>query len=224
MLEQQRLDYLQAMGVVQWLPRHALANAPAARWLPETQGQAPVAVATKPLAKVIPLHSERSAEPQKLQELVAEVTEQVTTQPNAAPDAFEVPNISLVFVRNAMPVVWVSAPEETQLLQSWVFTIQQAMLRTNQFLPEPMVFTWPYLKVSAQQQGRPVALQALQAQWQFLQKQGAQAAIAFSDEAKYWLEQIQVPIAYSAPSLAQSMQQADAKRALWQALLTHLPQ
>jgi len=35
MREQQRLDYLQAMGIVQWMPRQPLPGVPAPRWLPE---------------------------------------------------------------------------------------------------------------------------------------------------------------------------------------------
>ena len=34
MLEQQRIDYLSAMGITQWMPRAALPHAPAPRWLP----------------------------------------------------------------------------------------------------------------------------------------------------------------------------------------------
>ncbi|WP_419812736.1 hypothetical protein [Bacterioplanoides sp.] len=34
MLEQTRLDYLQAMGITQWMPRSALEHAPQPRWLP----------------------------------------------------------------------------------------------------------------------------------------------------------------------------------------------
>ena len=34
MLEQRRLDYLQAMGITQWMPRQPLPDAPEPRWLP----------------------------------------------------------------------------------------------------------------------------------------------------------------------------------------------
>src|SRR5690606_17793990 len=41
MLEQRRLDYLQAMGVVQWMPRQPLPHGPAPRWLPEQVQRGP---------------------------------------------------------------------------------------------------------------------------------------------------------------------------------------
>lgn len=41
MLEQRRLDYLQAMGVVQWMPRQPLPHGPAPRWLPEQVQRVP---------------------------------------------------------------------------------------------------------------------------------------------------------------------------------------
>lgn len=37
MLEQQRIDYLSAMGITQWMPRAALPHAPAPRWLPNVE-------------------------------------------------------------------------------------------------------------------------------------------------------------------------------------------
>lgn len=39
MLEQHRIEYLQAMGIQLWMPREALSNAPEPRWLAESPGQ-----------------------------------------------------------------------------------------------------------------------------------------------------------------------------------------
>lgn len=39
MLEQHRIEYLQAMGIQLWMPREALPNAPEPRWLAESPGQ-----------------------------------------------------------------------------------------------------------------------------------------------------------------------------------------
>ncbi len=40
MLEQQRIEYLQAMGIQLWMPRHALDNAAESSWLADTQLEA----------------------------------------------------------------------------------------------------------------------------------------------------------------------------------------
>jgi len=39
MLEQHRIEYLQAMGIQLWMPREVLPNAPEPRWLAESPGQ-----------------------------------------------------------------------------------------------------------------------------------------------------------------------------------------
>lgn len=247
MLEQRRLDYLQAMGVVQWLPRQPLPHGPAPRWLPEAT--APVAQAkpsfahpgghiAHPAANQL-LHNSASgarpnlaamlepgAEPANTAAVVSApvsapvVTATVENPTTAAPDPAAVPQFRLFFFRSSLPLIWVCDQAETaEQLPSLLFRIQQALTGQAQFVAPPAEFRWPFIASAHADQSTPVALRALQAQWQHVCGGETLPVVTVGADSRYWLQQIGLEPRSHIASLPELLGSAAAKRQLWLDLL-----
>ncbi|QQD22398.1 hypothetical protein GJQ54_11735 [Oceanospirillaceae bacterium ASx5O] len=243
MLEQRRLDYLQAMGVVQWLPRQPLPHGPAPRWLPETTAAAaqakpsfthPGGHIAHPAANQLLHHSasgarpnltamlEPDAEPATAAAAVAApvVTAAVENTTAAAPDPTVVPQFRLYFFRTSLPFIWVcDQAEAAEQLPPLLFRIQQALTGQAQFVPSPQEFRWPFIASAHDDQTTPVALRALQAQWQHLCGADTLAAVTVGEDSRYWLQQIGTEPRSHIASLPELQRSAAAKRQLWLDLL-----
>lgn len=231
MLEQTRLDYLQAMGVAQWMPRHDLPFAPESRWLATAASQSPQADAApasddyavptvEALLERTPVASSQPAQP----------TPAATPAPAPAqaaeldPARHITPNFQLFFVSSSLPVVWVcDNVEEVEALQRFIHSVQKGLQGQSNFVAQAFEFRWPFLQTRQQDQSLPVALQALTAHWQFMQQSNnAKSVVAIGPHSQQWLQQIETPQISAAQSVAELMYSAVLKRQLWQELLALL--
>ena len=240
MLEQQRLDYLQAMGVVQWLPRRPLPYAPAPRWLPSAE-VAPVQARPSfahpgghiahPAANQLLRDAAASPRP-SFSHLLDERAASEAPAPSVASHGDAVPaaarpvddgrppQFQLHFFRSTLPVIWVSDQTiHPQELSALIHSAQKALTGQSLFVPDPAVFRWPFILSPHEDQSTPVALQALRAQWQFLREQGGGVLLTFGLDSQYWLEQIGVSSHFHAGSVTELWQSAGEKRRLWLALM-----
>lgn len=242
MLEQTRLDYLQAMGVAQWMPRHALPFAPEPRWLATEANQNPqtVVAAEDPDAHLIPdiddLLNDRT------QQTAAQPTTQTPVQkPTAASQPSQAnepvraaaiapaldparnitPTFQLFFISSSLPVVWVcDNVEEVEMLQRFIHSVQKGLLGRSDFVARAFEFRWPFLQSSQQDQSLPVALQALKAHWLFMQQtNNAKGVVAIGQHSQQWLQQVDIKQISVASSVTEIMHSAALKRQLWQSLL-----
>lgn len=241
MLEQTRLDYLQAMGVAQWMPRHALPFAPEPRWLATVANQNPAAVKVQNAeanltADMDELFGEQTPA-QKAPIQKTEVQKSVAgvnpaTQPtepalvSALTPALDptrniTPNFQLFFIGSSLPVIWVcDNVEEVELLQRFIYSVQKALRGQTDFVAQAFEFRWPFLQSNQQDQSLPVALQALKAHWMFMQQNhSAKGVVAIGPQSQQWLQQIGVKQIITAPSVSECLRSASFKRQLWQSLL-----
>lgn len=238
MLEQTRLNYLQAMGVAQWMPRHALPFAPESRWLASDASQQPHSAGEvqqddeagylpefddllgEKKAATQPVVSKDQAQQAPNEPVPAAV---VATEVTANLDATRniTPHFQLFFISSSLPVVWVcDNVEEVAVLQRFIHSVQRGIQGHNAFVAQAFEFRWPFLQSHQQDQSLPVALQALTAQWQFMQKiNNAQGVIAIGQASQQWLQQINTTQVSTAPSVLEFQKNAALKRQLWQDLL-----
>lgn len=229
MLEQQRLDYLQAMGVTLWLPRQPLTHAADSRWLPPLAELADVSsTAVNEAVRV-----ESSASPSSMAKLlvnkpsasqpatsVAEPSSDTSVSAPVQPVDLTPPRFELHFLPVANKGLWVcSSADEVEPMMRFLHRVMTGMQQPLDVMSAAQVFRWPFLESSQQDQSKAVALQALKAQCQFYQSQGVQYVVAFGPDAISWLGQVQAPLIFHADSVSAAMGTAAEKRRLWQALL-----
>lgn len=225
MLEQRRLDYLQAMGITQWLPRKPLANAPEPRWWPNEAANADALeelnVAPQPQVSAVPVSVETNAPAVVATPVVANIPTPETTS-NTPPVMVEpqaVPEFQLFFTVCHLPLVWVTSNStELQSLQRFVFALQRSLLGKPYHLYDPVEFKWPFLQSSSEDQSQAVALQALKAQWQVFQNTQPAQAITFGEPSQHWLQLADAKALLHFNSLDELLHSADKKRQLWLAL------
>jgi len=254
MLEQHRIEYLQAMGIQLWMPREVLPNAPESRWLAENPGQGSsagtqdavkgghaaellagmgfgsaddagdqtsAAAASTQLSAQVP--AQQQAQPQHIEQ--AAKTEsplkpsapEAAEQPAEAPVDMTVPHFELHFVLWPCGTLWAGSQVADQALLAYQASVSSFITGSNYRQHSLFSFKWPYLEISSEDQSKPVALRALQAQWDHIKSQGSKQWIAMDEESSHWFEQVA-----QAPLLAVSSQEqlfsAGNKKALWQAL------
>ncbi len=250
MREQQRLDYLQAMGITQWMPRQPLPNAPKPRWLPadahpaapkphqvggggghmphplaaellhELSGGARPAPVTETVTKAEPAvaQAESSAGLQPAVPTAAETVEPAAQAETALADMTP-PRFELHFVRISPNSVWVvDRADQVERVQAFAWRVLNALQSNNGFMPATISFRWPFIESATDDQSRPVALQAVAAQWQFLRERGCQHLITLGEDAREWLSLVGAQPVYSLDSVDDVMGSAVAKRSFWLAL------
>lgn len=215
MLEQRRLEYLQAMGITQWMPRKPLAHAPEPRWWPQQAANADqldeTTAALEPVVlKEMQALVENTAPAQQAQQKAASALPPLAVEPQP------IPEFKLYFLACQMPIIWVaSTPTELALLQRFVFALQKSLLGKAYHLYEPLEFTWPFLRSSREDQSEAVALQALKAQWQVFAQQRPVQAICFDADSAAWLAKADVSCLLEYSSVAALLSSAEAKKQLW---------
>ncbi len=227
MLEQQRIDYLSAMGITQWMPRAALPYAPVPRWLPEQ--------AVNDNAHTLQQPSRSANAPVAAADLLSGFAVSKAKTPTAEPPsildgqtALETKsNIFLRFQLHFLQVpgggIWICdqsvAPEDLRL---FAHRVLKGMQQPLDLLPVPVKFNWPIIESKDDDQSEPVALQALNAQWRFFADQGVSYVLTFGDDSRRWLARIGVQSHYHHPQFIDMLSNASDKRQLWQALRTIL--
>ena len=236
MLEQQRLDYLQAMGIVQWMPRQPLPGAPAPRWLPVQAAHAPhphqissgEGHIVHPMAAEL-LHDKAPPEARQEQPSVRPgVADLPAADPGDATVAAEIPvqaadltppRFELHFLRVSRCGVWVcDDAAQAEAMQAFAWRVMMAMTDHTGFMQPLLRFRWPFIESAHDDQSQPVALQALSAQWRFFTEQGAAYAVCFGEDSQTWLSRVGVKPVYHSAAVTGVMQSAADKRLLWQAL------
>lgn len=235
MQEQRRLDYLQAMGITQWLPRQPLPHAPESRWLPiaanqpdhdsidrlSEQHHIPARVA----AEILSLDSRAPRSANAAQNVaidrpyVANVLVDPTQTSEALLDALPVPEFTLHWLWLSNHTLW--ACDHTQnmaLFQAVVPRVLRGLQQPLYTLQTPPSFTWPFIRSRQHDQSSAVAQQALAAQWQYFATQGVTRVVVFGGIAQEWLKRVSAPMCYQYHDVEQWAQHADAKRALWSVL------
>jgi len=238
MLEQTRLDYLQAMGICQWMPRQPLPHAPQPRWLPAESTQHHSHEEVEQLAQSHHIPPVMAAELLAVGDAAAKVAEssplkEATTTAEPAPRSASVPAIpaeasadltpprfELHFVRIGQRGLWVcSDSAELDRMMRFAYRVMLGMRQPQDMMPAPLSFRWPFIESSHQDQSTPVALQALSAQWQYFASQGVEYLVAFGEAAHQWLPQAGGELTFYAPNLAEVTTTASEKRRLWLTLL-----
>ncbi|ASP37333.1 hypothetical protein CHH28_00935 [Bacterioplanes sanyensis] len=236
MLEQRRLDYLAAMGITQWMPREPLANAAPSHWLPEAslapshadveavaeQHHIPPVVASELLE--LEQRSNNAAAATQAAPSSAPATE-ADSDAQAANTSGEVdltpPRFELWFAPCSARGIWVADnQQDLNLMRRFIARVMTAMGGEPELSREPVAFRWPFIESRQHDQSLPVALQALTAQWQFIQQQGADYVISVGADSQHWLQRVNVPLHHHIDDLHSCLQSAAQKRALWQALRT----
>lgn len=244
MLEQTRLDYLQAMGITQWMPREALPYAPEPRWLPEVAANhhshaeveqlaqshhIPQVLAAELLTvgdaaeKASHQQASKAAEiEQKAEQAAAVMASGSVVSGSATADIVDLtpPRFELHFLRLSKAAIWIcSDHNELDLMMRFAQRVMTGMQHPLDILQAPHTFRWPFIESSHQDQGAAVAQQALAAQWQHFSSQGVCYVIAFGEAAKTWLPGAGAQLDFSAESVQAVMHSAALKRDLWQVLL-----
>jgi len=239
MQEQQRLEYLQAMGIQVWMPRKVIDNAADSLWLAEDvaascESSETLAPQSSPqfnnlsslgagLAQsAAQADSSQAATPvvEKVVEQVAnQITEQVTEKATVPePKSSEpkvIPKFMLEFSLWSSGILWVSSSKQSDqllTLQNKIgFAFDSEMQQLNQ-----LTFKWPFLEHGREDQSEVVALRALSAQWQFIQQQKIACCIAMDEESVEWLEKIDAKVLMQLS--ADELFTPQGKQNLWQQL------
>lgn len=238
MREQRRLDYLQAIGITQWLPRQPLPHAPESRWLPPAANQPdhesidrlseqhhiPARVAAEILSlddrssSVASRATSMARDTQSTTDGVTETAESVSVS-QALAETLQVPEFTLHWLWLTSTTLWVcDHTQDVRLFQAVAPRVLRALQQPLYTLQTPPSFTWPFIRSRQHDQSSAVAQQALMAQWQYFETQGVQRVITFGDTAQQWLTRVSAPICYRHDDIQQWAMEPQSKRALWHAL------
>lgn len=246
MLEQRRVDYLKAMGITLWMPRKALPHAKASRWIPEEKNERHEHIAIKnagelsrPVAAADLLragqlmHSHIDApspspiivEPDALTSNAHVVQASNKRDAQLMSDApapvrdMSPPRFTLEFIPVSRQGLWViDASQSTHDVQQFAYRVLKGMAMAPDFMSQPIEFRWPFIESSHQDQSQPVALQALQAQWQFFKSQGTRYIITIGDEAQRWMSNVEAQSHCHIHSFLALQNDPQLKRQLWLSL------
>lgn len=243
MLEQHRIEYLQAMGIQLWMPREVLPNAPEPRWLAENPAQAgsvaapdavkgghaadllagmglaaveaPAAKQSQPTESINQVAELPSTAASNSSAQIAEPSAQLSTE--QAVD-MTVPHFELGFVLWPCGTLWVSTVSAEPAWLAYQASVSSFITGSNYRQHSLFSFKWPYLEISSEDQSKPVALRALHAQWDHIKSQGSKQWVAMDEQSKHWFEQVAGEPLLAVDSADQLFIAAN-KKALWQALV-----
>jgi hypothetical protein len=247
MLEQQRIEYLQAMGIQLWMPRHALDNAAESSWLAGTEvsnspveaiGGIPVQAghAADLLASMGLGNAENAVAKNQTTELVPSALEDKTAQVKAAqirtsainksetsveievPLAdLSIPKFELHFALWPCGILWVAGQPFEQKDHSFQTAVSYSLLGNTAPQASYSQFKWPYIEGSNEDQTMAVALRALTAQWEFMSSQGARGWVALDSSSLQWLEKVAAKALFSVDERGEIFSVV-GKKQLWFAL------
>jgi hypothetical protein len=246
MLEQQRIEYLQAMGIQLWMPRHALDNAAESNWLASSElNSSPLAASNNtPVhaghaadllvsmglgstynAEVIPSPTKHKLQvPQsnpvqaKSAALTAELAEPVISLEASQID-LTVPTFELHFALWPCGILWVSNQPFEQKDHGFQTAVSYSLLGNSVPQASYSQFKWPYIEGSHEDQSMAVAMRALTAQWEFMSSQGARGWVATDSLSLQWLGKVAATALYSVDERSEIYSPA-GKKQLWSALQT----
>jgi len=242
-LEQTRLDYLQAMGITQWMPREPLPHAPQPRWLPQQAANHHSHQEVEQLAQSHHIPPVMAAELLAVGDAAEKVAEKLAAPATAQPAQTETaetqpqvpagdaattaevidltpPRFELHFLPVGQRGLWVcSSQQQLDDMMRFAHRVMLGMGQPIEMMQAPLCFRWPFIESSHQDQSSAVASQALAAQWQHFRAQGVAYVIAFGDAARQRLPGCGAELTFQAADLKSVMQSAVEKRRLWQALL-----
>lgn len=218
MLEQQRIQYLNAMGINLWMPKKALPHALPPRWVWEdlaienTPENTPKGLLKDVMSDVTPSASTPPAERTEIFHSQKAPATDLKTDPSKA----STPRFHLIFLHITPLTVWVSSdPREHDLLRRFAYRVVTGMGKPFDELQQVMGFQWPYIESKHEDQSEPVAISALKAQWQYFKNLGVKHCVQIGADAQQWLARVDVKPMFVAKSLAELMGNVDQKRQLW---------
>lgn len=221
MLEQQRIQYLNAMGINLWMPKTALPHALPPRWVwddlatEEAPDNTPKGLLKDVMADVAPSTSAPQTPTIKHTDTLRTQQAEPTADANT-PNSASTPRFHLIFLQVTPLTVWVSSdPREHDLLRRFAYRVVTGMGKPFDELQHVMGFQWPYLESKHEDQSEPVAINALKAQWQYFQNLGVQRCVQIGADAQQWLTRVDVKPMFVAESLAELMGSVEKKRNLW---------
>ena len=242
MLEQQRIEYLHAMGIQLWMPRHALDNAAEPNWLagsesnnslaasnstPVQAGHAADLLASMGLGNtqhtdVIPSPKHQVPQGNPVQaksiELTKEVAEPAISLETSQID-LTVPTFELHFALWPCGILWVSNQPFEQKDHGFQTAVSYSLLGNSVPQASYSQFKWPYIEGSHEDQSMAVAMRALTAQWEFMSSQGARGWVATDSSSLQWLGKVAAKALYSVDERSDIYSSA-GKKQLWSALQT----
>jgi hypothetical protein len=244
MLEQQRLEYLQAMGIQLWMPRRPVPNAVDSLWIAcdepalskaQTSGEqikagqaaellVDMSLVTDPSDKTTSAQVTAKSINQTSTQLVQDsAVDDVKRMPENTDDNvpfdLTVPEFELHFALWPCGILWVASQAFDYKDQSFQTSVSYSMLGGT--LPQASYsqFKWPYIEGSSEDQSITVALRALTVQWEFMSNQGARAWVAVDASSFDWLSKVAVKPLYSVDDKSRLFS-ITGKKQLWRALLS----
>ena len=246
MLEQQRIEYLQAMGIQLWMPRKALDYAAEPSWLAESgeknaslessagasfqAGHAADLLSDMGFADVKPnplVAANNTAESSETHQIKKAASHQPDVANTAAiieagvPEVMAadltVPNFELHFALWPCGILWVANKPFVQADHAFQTAVSYFLLGNGVPQASYSQFKWPYIQGSNEDQSMAVALRALTAQWEFMSGQGARGWVSMDDESLGWLTKVTAKPLFSV-SVPDDLYCTAGKKALWHAL------
>jgi hypothetical protein len=243
MLEQQRIEYLQAMGIQLWMPRHTLDNAAESNWLagselnnsplaasnntPAQAGHAAdllvsMSLGNTPQTDVVPTPKNQVPQGNPVQAksaaLTAEIAESAISLEASQID-LTVPTFELHFALWPCGILWVSNQPFEQKDHGFQTAVSYSLLGNAVPQASYSQFKWPYIEGSHEDQSMAVAMRALTAQWEFMSSQGARGWVATDSSSLQWLGKVAAKALYSVDERSEIYSPA-GKKQLWSALQT----
>ena len=246
MLEQQRIEYLQAMGIQLWMPRHALDNAAESNWLAgseanktslDASGSTPVkaghaadllaemglvdTIKTTPNTQTIESSVAPSLVSKPAHKSEVAVSKDTTEVDDASVDDIPVdltvPKFELHFALWPCGILWVAGQAFEQQDHGFQTAVSYSLLGNTAPQASYSQFKWPYIEGSNEDQSMAVALRALTAQWEFMSSQGARGWVAMDSSSLKWLEKVASKALFSVNE-PRELYSIAGKKQLWLAL------
>lgn len=131
------------------------------------------------------------------------------------------PRFALEFMHLSPKGVWVVDKEQPllPLQQMAAKALRGVGGAAAGVIPQPVSFRWPFIESRHQDQSEAVALQALRAQWEYFNSQGAEYVITIGENSRRWLEKTGAPLHHHIADANALMSSPAEKRALWLALV-----
>ncbi|MDF1763918.1 MAG: hypothetical protein P1U57_10960 [Oleibacter sp.] len=134
----------------------------------------------------------------------------------ASTDPRNIPRFELIFLNVPDHGLWiVDDAKKLESLQKFIANVMSAMHVPLNWMPQPVIFRWPFIESLNEDQSEAVALQALGAQWQFCKEQGSRYVITCGNGARDWLSRIQQSSHVHIEDLDALKNDASLKRQFW---------
>lgn len=147
------------------------------------------------------------------------VTPQVGAEESTLAQDMTPPRFALDFIPISRQGLWVvDGKESVHDIQQFAYRVLKGMGAAPEFMSQPINFRWPFIESSHQDQSRPVALQALHAQWQFLKSQGVRYIITIGGDAQAWMSAVEAESHFHIADFSLFQNDAHIKRELWLSL------